>query len=268
MRVSSSSSDPASYLNAKSQLDRSSDLSASEGAVDQGISVADAALKGMNTVEGLLKQAENLAKSALTSDEGRRAELAKQYDDLRKEIDSTASDSSYQGVNLLKGGSSYSVLLNDKAGAKLELRGSELSSDGLGVAAASNGWASTDDIKAALKDLVGSTQAESTVSSILNTDMPAAAYSVDAINADRGGALQAVRAAAVGMGSNRFTLQNRRDTMSSYSSALQQDVSSKLNADMGEEGASTLAAQSRAQLGIQSLSFAGQQEQALMQLFR
>ncbi|MBT5297697.1 MAG: flagellin-like protein, partial [Rhodospirillaceae bacterium] len=39
-------------------------------------------------------------------------------------------------------------------------------------------------------------------------------------------------------------------------------------ADLNEEGANLLALQTRQQLGIQSLAFAGQSEQAILGLFR
>ena len=81
------------------------------------------------------------------------------------------------------------------------------------------------------------------------------------------GALTSLRSSAQTLGSNISLLNTRLDFTESYVNTLE-DGSSKLTlADLNEEGANLLALQTRQQLGIQALSFAGQAEQAVLRLF-
>ncbi|MCR4376850.1 MAG: flagellin, partial [Rhodospirillales bacterium] len=63
-------------------------------------------------------------------------------------------------------------------------------------------------------------------------------------------------------------LQTRLDFTTSYVNTLEDGGSKLTLADINEEGANLLALQTRQQLGIQSLSFAGQAEQSVLGLFR
>jgi flagellin-like hook-associated protein FlgL len=81
-------------------------------------------------------------------------------------------------------------------------------------------------------------------------------------------ALQSIRSKAQTLGSNVAVLQTRLDFTKNYVNTLTAG-SGKLNlADLNEEGANLLALQTRQSLGIQALSFAGQAEQSILQLFR
>ncbi|MCR6631147.1 MAG: flagellin [Magnetospirillum sp.] len=80
--------------------------------------------------------------------------------------------------------------------------------------------------------------------------------------------LTTIRAQAQTLGSNVAMLNTRLEFTTSYVNTLTAG-SGKLNlADLNEEGANLLALQTRQQLGIQALSFAGQSEQAVLGLFR
>lgn len=80
--------------------------------------------------------------------------------------------------------------------------------------------------------------------------------------------LTSVRSTAQKLGSNVALLQTRLDFTKNYVNTLTAGAG-KLNlADLNEEGANLLALQTRQQLGIQALSFAGQAEQGILGLFR
>lgn len=80
--------------------------------------------------------------------------------------------------------------------------------------------------------------------------------------------LTTVRSVAQKLGSNVSLLQTRLDFTKNYVNTLTAGAG-KLNlADLNEEGANLLALQTRQQLGIQALSFAGQAEQGILSLFR
>lgn len=80
--------------------------------------------------------------------------------------------------------------------------------------------------------------------------------------------LTTVRSVAQKLGSNVSLLQTRLDFTKNYVNTLTAGAG-KLNlADLNEEGANLLALQTRQQLGVQALSFAGQAEQGILSLFR
>ena len=81
-------------------------------------------------------------------------------------------------------------------------------------------------------------------------------------------ALSTLRTQSQVLGINVAVLQTRLDFTGAYVSTLQAGSSKLTLADLNEEGANLLALQTRQQLGIQALAFAGQAEQGILALFR
>ncbi len=81
-------------------------------------------------------------------------------------------------------------------------------------------------------------------------------------------ALDTLRTRTKTLGSNVALLQTRLDFTDNYVNTLQTGAGKLTLADLNEEGANLLALQTRQQLGIQALSFAGQAEQGILALFR
>ena len=81
-------------------------------------------------------------------------------------------------------------------------------------------------------------------------------------------ALTTLRSRAQILGANVAVLQTRLDFTKNYVSTLTAGAGKLTLADLNEEGANLLALQTRQQLGIQSLAFAGQSEQSILGLFR
>ncbi|MEG3618317.1 flagellin [Magnetovibrio sp. PR-2] len=92
--------------------------------------------------------------------------------------------------------------------------------------------------------------------------------SIDAAITDLSSALTTLRTEASSLGNNVALLQTRLEFTEAYVSTLDEGGSKLTLADINEEGANLLALQTRQQLGIQSLSFAGQAEQSVLGLFR
>ncbi|MET3889027.1 flagellin-like hook-associated protein FlgL [Bosea sp. OAE506] len=70
----------------------------------------------------------------------RRSNLIEQYNTLRTQIDSLAKDAGFNGVNLLQG-DKVSIAFNEKGGknqTKLDIQGTSLSADNIGIAQAGN----------------------------------------------------------------------------------------------------------------------------------
>ena len=70
------------------------------------------------------------------------------------------------------------------------------------------------------------------------------------------------------LGSNIALLQTRLDFNDNYVNVLEAGADKLTLADITEEGANLVALQTRQQLGISALAFAGQSEQSVLQLFR
>jgi len=81
-------------------------------------------------------------------------------------------------------------------------------------------------------------------------------------------ALTTLRSRAQTLGSNVALLQTRLDFTKTYVNTLTAGAGKLTLSDLNQEGANLLALQTRQQLGIQSLAFAGQSEQAILGLFR
>ena len=91
---------------------------------------------------------------------------------------------------------------------------------------------------------------------------------VNALVTDLETALKNLRTKAKTLGSNVALLQTRLEFTENYVNTLQTGADKLTLADLNEEGANLLALQTRQQLGIQALAFAGQAEQGILALFR
>jgi flagellin-like hook-associated protein FlgL len=91
---------------------------------------------------------------------------------------------------------------------------------------------------------------------------------INALISDLDSALSSIRAKSQTLGSNVALLNTRLDFTINYVNTLQTGGDKLTLADLNEEGANLLALQTRQQLGISALSFAGQAEQGILALFR
>lgn len=91
---------------------------------------------------------------------------------------------------------------------------------------------------------------------------------IDALTTELDSALTTLRARTQTLGSNVALLQTRLDFTESYVNTLETGAGKLTLADLNEEGANLLALQTRQQLGISALAFAGQAEQGILGLFR
>jgi len=91
---------------------------------------------------------------------------------------------------------------------------------------------------------------------------------VDQVLTDLSSALTTLRSNASSLGNNVALLNTRLDFTAKYTDTLDAGGSKLTLADINGEGANLLALQTRQQLGIQALSFAGKAEQSVLGLFR
>lgn len=91
---------------------------------------------------------------------------------------------------------------------------------------------------------------------------------IDVLTTELDTALTTLRARSQTLGSNVALLQTRLDFTNEYVNTLETGAGKLTLADLNEEGANLLALQTRQQLGISALAFAGQAEQGILGLFR
>lgn len=267
LEVSSPIDDAIKFFQAKSLSNRASDLMERKDAVDQGVNTLNTALKAADAMEDLVKQMKGVIDQARSGDKTQRTGYKTQLEGLANQIEKLVNDASYQGLNLINStGSKLAVRFSDKSDSKLEVNGVNFNMSAFfrtdGGAKISQGDATK------VLSSIGFTQGIEAYS--LSKASEAATFNTaadKAINAlDK--TISNLRSEAAKMAGNVAILQVRSNFTQEYSNVLESGAAQLTVADLNEEGANLLALQTRQQMGIQALSFAGQSEQAVLGLFR
>ncbi|MBN9441434.1 flagellin, partial [Bosea sp. (in: a-proteobacteria)] len=214
---------------------------------DDATALTSAAAGGDNTAIGFAAADAVVATSSLTSSNitsAVRSNLIQQFNDLRDQIDQLAKDSSFNGINLLQG-DRLSITFNEKTGTnqtKLDIQGSTLSADNLGISQATN------------TQLAG----------FFNFQNDA---DLDKATAALTGSLTSLKSLSSTLGSNLSVAQTRQDFTKELSNVLTQGADNLVAADSNAEGASLLALNTRQQLSQTALSLANQADQGVLRLF-
>jgi flagellin-like hook-associated protein FlgL len=197
-----------------------------------------AANNGITSITKLVQSAQALVSQAQqTSDTTVRASLSTQFDTILGQIDQLASDSGFNGINLLDKNNStdLTVTLNETGTSSVTISAVDFSSNGLSINNSTNNWSTSTDISAASTNLTN--------------------------------ALTTLRSQSQSFGSNLSTVQIRQDFTKAMINTLQTGADSLTLADSNEEGANLLALQTRQQLSTTALSLASQASQAVLRLF-
>ena len=102
LKVNSAIDNPSSYYTAQSLNNRANDLSSLMDSMTQGIQTVKAANEGIEAITSLVEQAKSVANSARdVTDAEERDKYAARFNEIRKQIDALAKDSSYKGINLI-----------------------------------------------------------------------------------------------------------------------------------------------------------------------
>lgn len=270
LAVASPIDDAIKFFQAKSLSDRAGDLSDRKDAIDQGISALQTVVEATEALENLTNQIKGTIDSSRSGTKEQRAEFATQINELVNQIQKLVDDTTFQGLNLLNSTSaSLQVRFSEKIDSKLEVDGvnfnaSEffLDSDGAAIGLlATNTVASTITILGFGDEL---SNYSLSVADDLASYNSAANLAINSLDKT----IDNLRAKAATIASNVSILQVRLDFTDNYVNTLQEGSDKLVLADLNEEGANLLALQTRQQLGIQSLAFAGQAEQSILGLFR
>ncbi|GJE37259.1 flagellin N-terminal helical domain-containing protein [Methylobacterium persicinum] len=180
-----------------------------------------------------------------------RASLASQYNSLLTQIDQLASDSSYNGVNLIGGkgtNNNLTINFNAKGNSNLTVTALDETSNGLGLKSITNTSASS-----------GGALGQGNF--LLNKDINATLNSLTT-------AANQLRSDSSTFGSNLSVVQNRQDFTKNLINVLDTGSANLTNADLNEEAANSQALSTRQSLGISALSLANTAQQGILQLLR
>jgi flagellin len=236
-KVNSALDNPNSFFTAQSLTGRASDLSNLLDAEGNAVQTVQAASQGITSIQKLVDSAKALANQALqTSDTATRSDLADQFGDLLDQIDQLATDSGFNGINLLNG-DDLQVTFNETGSSSVTISGfTDSTASDLDIGAATNNWAANSDIQAALTDITAATSTLRTQSTTL--------------------------------GSSLAIVQTRQDFTKNIINTLQVGADNLTLADTNEEAANLTALQTRQQISTSALSMSTQSEQQVLRLFQ
>jgi flagellin len=166
-----------------------------------------------------------------------RASLVTQYNNVLQQINTTAQDSSFNGVNLLSG-DTLNLTFDETGASKLAITGVTFNDAGLGLSTLTSGSAFLDN-NSANTALTALTKASTTL-----------------------------RTEASALGSNLSIVQVRQDFNKNLIDVLQTGSSNLTLADTNEEAANSQALSTRQSIAVSALALANQSQQSVLQLLR
>ncbi|TDE38890.1 flagellin [Antarcticimicrobium sediminis] len=281
----SSGKDNAAYFQISESMKGDS---AAFGSINEGLSLTKSSIAtarlGAETIQDLSQQFMEKVAFAQGATGG-QAEIESDLLELVKQMESTLSQSTFSGDDML-GAGSYSAAVTASTGVTA---GSVAGATGILTASSNN-----DATVGASRDVVtgisraGGSYATTDVTvkthdmailvsdfKALATGFAAAAETVATGEAFLAGALASTEGVvdkvtdiATKLGQSEKTIENQQTFLSSLTDTLDTGVSSMVDADMEEEAARLQAYQVQQQLATQSLSIANQQPQNILSLFQ
>ncbi|GLH79635.1 hypothetical protein SSBR45G_45440 [Bradyrhizobium sp. SSBR45G] len=166
-----------------------------------------------------------------------RSSLVSQYNNVLAQINTTAADASFNGVNLLNG-DTLKLTFNENGKSTLSITGVTFNTGGLGLSTLTSGTDFLDNNSA------------NKVITVLNS------------------ASSTLRSEASTLGSNLSVVQIRQDFNKNLINVLQTGSSNLTLADTNEEAANSQALSTRQSIAVSALSLANQSQASVLQLLR
>jgi len=253
LKVGTAVDNPAAYFAARANNQRADLLAGLKDNISEAIQTvkaADSGVKGVLTTVEALRGVLTQARSALndTVNSGTTlAGLSTQYNELVKQLNNTAGDSSYKGINFLSGTSqTLTVNFNENATTKLTISGFDSSSSGLGISGGVGGTGTAGTMTSAAMDT---------------------ATELDALETKLNAAIATLQTKSSELSANLSILTTRQTFVSDMINTLRDGATNLTVADTNEEGANLLMLQTRQQLGTTALSLSAQAAQSVLRLF-
>ena len=203
------------------------------------VTTNDAASSTIGTIGGTATVFSGTAAAPVAdpNSQATRASLVAQYNNVLQQINTTAQDSSFNGVNLLNG-DTLKLTFNETGKSTLSITGVTFNIAGLGLSTLSAGTDFLDN-SSANKQLTALTAASTTL-----------------------------RSEASALGSNLSIVQIRQDFSKNLINVLQTGASNLTLADTNEEAANSQALSTRQSIAVSALALANQSQQSVLQLLR
>jgi len=171
-----------------------------------------------------------------------RQSLLNQFNSLLTQLDQSATDSGYNGINLLNG-DSLKLDFNADGSSSITVQAKDSNGNAFTVDSANLGLATA------------------------TTGQFASNTQLDTLSSDLTDALTTLRTQASSLGSQLSVVQTRQDFTKNMINTLQTGSDNLVLADTNEESANLLSLQTRQQLSITALSLSSQANQAVLRLF-
>jgi flagellin-like hook-associated protein FlgL len=200
----------------------------------------NAAASTIGAITGTATPFASLAAAAPVADpnsQSTRNSLVAQYNQVLAQIDTTAQDSSFNGINLLNG-DTLNLTFDETGASKLAIQGFTFNDAGLGLSSLTAGI-----------DFLDSNSANAVLSQLNQ-------------------ASTTLRTAASSLGSNLSIVEIRQDFNKNLINVLQTGASNLTVADPNEEAANSQALSTRQSIAVSALALANQSQQSVLQLLR
>ena len=271
LSVTNAIDDPLKYFQSQSLLDRAADLSARKTGIGQGVSTLETVVEATEALETLVQQIKGTVDSARSQTKSQRGEAQAQVQELVTQIQKLVEDATFQGLNLLNStASQLTVRFSDKVGSQLRVDGVDFNASQFYLNSAGTSSLSFNATAGASLTIsrLGFIDQLSTYSLSLATILASFNEQANLAISRLDQTLENIRAKSSTLATNVSILQVRLDFTENYVNILTEGADKLRLANLNEEGANLLALQTRQALGIQSLAFAGQSEQAILGLFQ
>ncbi|WP_420549386.1 flagellin [Curvivirga sp.] len=265
-KINSVVDDAVNFFRAKALSDRAEDFSLRKDNIDQGISALNSTLQAIESIDALVKQMKGIVEASRSQSTQERQAATTQFEEVGTQIFQLIEDASYQGLNLLSNTNAVlDVAFGVRTASRLTVTGLDLNeTDGDAV----NGLFSVGVFSANGQNInisnFGLSGGSFTSYGSANSNVGFANDMITVIDKS----ISRLRGHASTLGSNVAILQTRLDFTNTYVNELSTGSDKLTLADLNEEGANLVALQTRQQLGIQSLSISGQQQQAILSLLQ
>ena len=280
-KVNSVTDDAVAYFRSTSLYDRSSALDTRKGNIDQSVSAVTAALDATSAVDGLLKQLKGVLEGARGSVLSQRVAATQQFKSIAKQLAQLVKDATYQGLNILTATTAtLTTQFSERTAATLTINGFNLCATGVGNtnsiftgctgAFKADGTLNFSNVifSGAGGTGVGGFSALNLTSQLGNISVSQAEAIFSASDNRIDAAIAQNEAISASLGINVSILQARSTFTGDYLTTLSQGGDKLTLADLNTEAANSQALTLRQQIGIQSLSVSGQQNQSILNLLK
>jgi len=284
-KVNGVTDNAVAYFRSTSLYDRSSALDTRKGNIDQSISAVTAALNATSAVDGLLKQLKGVLEGARGAVLSQRVSATQQFKNIAQQLAQLVKDATYQGLNILTATTAtLTTQFSERTAATLTINGFNLAATGVGNTSTlftgashvfnANGSLNFSNV---IFSSAGGTGVKGFSALNLTSATTIGGVTITVSQAEQifansdnriDAAIAQNQALSAALGINVSILQARSTFTADYINTLSQGGDKLTLADLNTEAANSQALSLRQQIGIQSLSVSGQQNQSILNLLK